>query len=254
MKKITILFITLFICTLSFGQNLIVNGDFEIGANGDPAPSWSGYKNRITTDDITSAKVGQIENGDGSLFQQFAVTTGEEYLVQFDYRWVSSAAANSNMVVRIKDADNLPTNLVLIGGTASDGFALNTAVDQWFSASFSFVVPSGITAVRFQMFKGNGNKPLNVDNVTITNSTLSVNDFEQYNFKTFPNPVKNELNISASSNIDRIEIYSILGQKIIATDINSSNSQINISSLDKGIYILKTYIDTTEASHKFIKE
>lgn len=253
MKKTTFLLIALFTASLTFGQNLIVNGDFEIGANNDPVPSWGGFKNRIATDDITSAQVGQIENGDGSLFQEFSVTPGEEYAVAFDYRWITTAAANSNLVVRIKNAANLPTNLELIGGTVADGYALNTGVDEWFSGNFSFVVPDGITDVRLLMFKGNGNKPLNVDNVSVTNSTMSLTDLAAFNFKTYPNPANDILNVSASSNITKIEVYSILGQKVLTEEINSDSKQINVSDLTKGVYIIKTYIDKAVGSYKFIK-
>ena len=253
MKKITILLITLVTGALVFGQNLVVNGDFEIGANGDPVPSWIGFKNRIATDDITAAQVGQIENGDGALNKEFSVTPGEEYAVQFDYRWITTAAANSNLIVRIKDAANLPTNLNLIGGTTSNGYALNTTVDQWFSGNFSFVVPAGITTVRLTMFKGNGNKPLNLDNVSVTSSTMSLNDLDQLTFKTYPNPANDILNISASSKLTQIEIYSILGRKVLTKDINTTEDQINISNLTKGVYIIKTYIDNAVGSFKFIK-
>lgn len=253
MKKITFLLIALFTVSLIFGQNLIVNGDFETGESGDPVPSWGGFKNRIATDDITSAQVGQIENGDGSLFQEFNVTPGEEYAVEFDYRWITTASANNNLVVRIKNAANLPTNLELIGGTVTDGYALNTSLDEWFTGNFSFVVPAGITGVRLLMFKGNGNKPLNLDNVSVTNSTMSLTDLTAFNFKTYPNPANAILNVSATSNITKIEVYSILGQKVLTEEINSRSKQINISDLTKGVYIIKTYINKTVGSFKFIK-
>lgn len=162
-----------FVSTLSwgFGQNLIENGDFEIpGTSASPVPApWGGFKNRIINDTTVNSFVGQVENGDGSLFQEFSVTPGETYVVEFDYKWVNSAAANSTMIVRVKDANNLPTNLDLIGGSTANGFALNTTVDQWFDkASFQFVPPTGVDSVRLLFFKANGNKPLNLDSVSVS--------------------------------------------------------------------------------------
>jgi hypothetical protein len=167
-KKTACILLFIFISFSSFSQNLIINGDFEIGNPGDAVPSWSGYKNRIVNDDIVSTQTGQIENGDGSLFQVLAVFPGETYSVSLEYRWVSaSGSANSDLTIRVKDADNIPFNLPLIGGTIADGFTLETTLDTWITAEFLFTVPSGITDVRFQMFKDNGNKTLNIDNVNI---------------------------------------------------------------------------------------
>ena len=174
MRKIT-MFMLAFVLTasFSFGQNLIVNGDFETGEI-DP---WGGFKNRILTDDITSSFIGQIENGDGSLFQEFSVTPGETYDVNLEYRWVgSSGANNTNLTMRLKDRtgtsgtnDNWNNNLALTGANNGngDGYTLDSTLDTWMTVSFSVTVPAGVDFIRLLMFKGNGNKSLNVDNVSV---------------------------------------------------------------------------------------
>lgn len=170
MRNLTLLLTFLTTFSFSFGQNLIENGDFEIpGTAADPVPApWGGFKNRIINDTTVNSFVGQIENGDGSLFQEFGVTPGDTFIVQFDYKWITSASANSVLTVRVKDATNLPTNLDLIGGTIANGFKLDETVDQWFDkATFSFVPPAGIDSVRLLFFKGNGNKPLNLDSISV---------------------------------------------------------------------------------------
>lgn len=55
----------------------------------------------------------------------------------------------------------------------------------------------------------------------------------------FPNPTKGELNISGTSAIVNVEIYSVHGakQKQLAGD---NISQINISELPKGLYLITT--------------
>ncbi len=258
MKKITFLLITFVLSTVvTFAQtNLLLNGDFETGSAGDPIPSWGGFKNRIANDDLTSAKVGQIENGDGSMFQEFAVTPGETYDVTFDYRWVGAGgAANAALTVRIKEVGNLANNLALNGGNNGDGtgYTLNTALDTWMNASFSFTVPAGITNVRLLCFKPNGNKPLNIDDASVT-QTLSTSDFQQYDFQSYPNPVKDILNLSANSSINRVEVYNMFGSLVKTIAINNSRTSINLSDLTSGIYILKTEIEGNFNSVKFIKQ
>jgi len=256
MKKITFL-IALLSISLSFGQNLIVNGDFETGSPGDPVPDWGGFKNRIANDDIiTPDKVGQVENGDGSLFQEVSVTPGETYNVTFDYRWLGSGGATgSALTVRVKEVGNLANNLDLIGGTTSNGYTLNTTVDQWFNGSFSVLIPSGITGVRLLFFKPNDNKPINLNDVSIElDPTASLDDLKLFNFTAYPNPTKDVINIAASQTIDAIEIYSILGQQVLKEQINKNKSQINISSLSQGVYIVKAYVGDTSGTYRFIKE
>lgn len=255
MKKITFLLAFLTIgFNFNYGQNLIVNGDFETGDVGSAVPSWGGFKNRIANDDIiTPDLVGQVENGDGSLFQEISVTPGETYNVAFDYRWVTTAAANSNMTMRIKDANNLPFNLTL--STGNDGFVLNTAVDQWFSASFSVEIPAGINNVRILFFKPNGNKPLNLNNVSVElDATASVQDLSQFGFEVYPNPVNDVLNLKAQTQIEKVEIFNLLGQQVLTTQLNLTNAQINVSGLNDGVYLMRTFINGISGTNKFVKK
>ena len=168
-KKTACTLLFIFISFSSFSQNLIVNGDFDVGSNNDPVPDWGGFDNRIQTDNITNDQIGQIENGDGTLNQDIVVASGETYSVALDYRWLDTGSPtfSSDLTIRVKDVNNIPFNLPLIAGTMADGFTLETTLDTWITAEFLFTVPSGITDVRFQMFKDNGNMPLNIDNVNI---------------------------------------------------------------------------------------
>lgn len=258
MKKITLLALTfLFSSVFCFGQtNIITNGDFETGAPGDAVPSWGGFKNRIATDDIVTDQVGQIENGDGSLFQEVSVTPGQTYDVTFDYRWVGAGgAANASLTTRIKEVGNLSNNLALIGGNNGDGtgYVLDATLDTWLSASFSFTVPAGITGIRLLCFKPNGNKPLNLNNVSISQN-LSTASFDQYNFQSYPNPVKDVLHLSANTSIQHVEVYDMLGNQLKSLKIGNSSTVINLNELSRGVYILKTQIDGNTNTLKFIKQ
>ena len=253
MKKITLLF-TLLTISVGFGQELIVNGDFETGTIGDPVPSWNGFKNRIVNDDLTSSNSGQVENGDGSLYQTVTVTPGQTYDVSFDYRWVDSAAANSDMTVRAKD-DLAAGRPNLDFTDASNGLTLNTTIDTWFNGSFSLTIPTGVTVVRLLFFKANGNKPLNLDNVSFALApTASVEDLLKFNFKSYPNPAKDFINLSASKNIDKVEIYSLLGQQVVNRELNSNNTKVHVSSLSRGVYLVKAFIEDAVGTYKFIKQ
>ncbi len=79
-------------------------------------------------------------------------------------------------------------------------------------------------------------------------STLSNDSFTNENdYKVFPNPVQNELNIQSDSEIEKIEIYSLEGKLML----QSNAKIINVHSLENGIYILKI---TDFNGHKKIKK
>ncbi|GAA4238261.1 hypothetical protein GCM10022291_28060 [Postechiella marina] len=69
----------------------------------------------------------------------------------------------------------------------------------------------------------------------------------------YPNPAQNILNISSKNKtVSKVEIYSILGSKVL--EIKNQNS-INISQLNRGIYISKIYDNNNAVSTKrFIKK
>ena len=152
MKPLLYFCFTLFTTSL-FAQNLIVNGNFEAST----VSPWQGFKNHITTDDITNSQVGNIENGDGSLYQVFSVNSGDTYQVNFNYRWVNTGG--TNMTVRVKDGAT--------GGSNLAEFDLLQTVNIWHNDSFNFTVPANISTVRLIFYKTNGNRPFRLDNVSV---------------------------------------------------------------------------------------
>lgn len=147
-----------------YGQNVLVNGNFQTGS---VAP-WDGFKNQVVTDNITNSLCGNVDNGDGSLFQVFSVTSGDTYNVVFDYRWVSGTG-NYNMTVRVKDGAS--------GGSDLEVFQLDNTPDSWYNGNFSFTVPDGVCTARIIFFKGNGNRPLRIDNVYIASESTTTPSF-----------------------------------------------------------------------------
>ena len=82
-------------------------------------------------------------------------------------------------------------------------------------------------------------------------SFLKTNDYNLKNkFIVYPNPAKQEINISSTQKIEKISVYNSLGQFLFQSKIN----QINIEKLEKGLYFLKIKTPSSETVKKFIKE
>ncbi|GAA4279625.1 T9SS type A sorting domain-containing protein [Gaetbulibacter aestuarii] len=251
MKKITFLLILL-TAVFGFSQNLISNGDFETG----DATGWSGYKNGTVSNtsydvNIYGQWLGKIENSDGSLFQAVTVVPGETYNVSFDYLWVSNGNT-SNMNVTVKDTPSGSGNNLTLSNSDTK-YTLNSTNDTWFSGSFSFVATTSDARIVF--FKGTNNNPFRLDNVVIENaSSLSITDLEKFNFKSYPNPTTNYISLSAAKNIDKIEVYDLLGKQVLTKTIADTRDNVNVSNLAAGLYILKAYIEEAEGTFKFVKK
>jgi subtilisin family serine protease len=89
------------------------------------------------------------------------------------------------------------------------------------------------------------------------NTVLSLQDFDVFSkIKISPNPVKDFFSISKNNILlteYSAEIFNILGQKVIELS-NFSSNKIDISFLEKGIYLLKIQKGNQHKTIKLIKE
>ena len=111
----------------------------------------------------------------------------------------------------------------------------NTAINQAYftgnSALSCIQIDAGFTPPTNDWFKDTST------NYNSNCSSLSVNDF---NFKNeinmYPNPVKDILFIESNQQIKAVEVYTLLGKKVL---VKSDTNNINISNLNAGIYLIK---------------
>jgi hypothetical protein len=92
------------------------------------------------------------------------------------------------------------------------------------------------------------------DVATFWASTLSSESFEANKFSIFPNPVNNNLNIqSENRDIQIIEIYNLNGKLVLQHKYNL-NEAIDVSSLAKGLYLLKVQTEAGSITKKLVKK
>ena len=111
--------------------------------------------------------------------------------------------------------------------------------------------------VRFKLYSDGGLRRdgFYFDNFKIRgiSESLSISETQKTNTYIYPNPVDNYFNIVSNTNIKKLEIYNILGEKILEkADENISN--LKIQMFNPGIYIIKIYSDKTIESHRIIKK
>lgn len=91
--------------------------------------------------------------------------------------------------------------------------------------------------------------------VICEDTTVSVNNLSIYDFNYYPNPIENTLNLSANQLFNSVKVYSVLGQEVISIKPkNSTDLQINLSTLSSGIYLIKAKIEDKTSNFKIIKK
>ena len=126
---------------------------------------------------------------------------------------------------------------------------------NWHDIEWNFTTGDDVFEVRLAMWTPATLPSYILDNVEVfPTPAASINKFEDANFSLSPNPAKEVLNLKASKAISNIEIYNVMGQKILAKKINAVNNSIDISKLNKGMYLMNVTIDSTTESYRFIKE
>jgi hypothetical protein len=85
-------------------------------------------------------------------------------------------------------------------------------------------------------------------------SLLSNSSFENENFRSYPNPVKDVLNLSYNKTISNVSVFNLLGQEVMIKSINANQSQIDMSALTVGTYLVKVTADNQVMTIKVIKE
>ena len=85
-------------------------------------------------------------------------------------------------------------------------------------------------------------------------SLLGTGSFDNVNFAYYPNPVTNILNLSYNKEISNVEIFNLLGQKVLANKFNSNTPQVDMSNLPNGTYMVKVTSDNQSKTIKVIKQ
>lgn len=82
---------------------------------------------------------------------------------------------------------------------------------------------------------------------------LRTNEFNLANLLVYPNPAKDNLNISYSNKLNQIEIYNAVGQIIIDKKPDAKEVKLDVSNMASGVYFVKLNSGNQNTTLKFIK-
>ena len=158
-----------------------------------------------------------------------------------------------------------------VGGTLADESATDDyhSGSGWETLTFDFANPKDNTPVAayiygrilfFPMWNGNGwnNSAVSttyVDNITaLSSATASLENNNLFDTKVYPNPTSDTWIISTPNNIiTSIEVFNLLGKRVVSQVNNSNNIIVSTQGLTNGIYIARITTEQGTKSLKLIK-
>ncbi len=84
------------------------------------------------------------------------------------------------------------------------------------------------------------------------NLNVGVEQVQALQLSVYPNPSNNLIRVQCEKTINTIRITDILGNELINRHVNSSNTQVDVSSLPKGVYLLQLSAGNQTATRKVV--
>ena len=217
--------------------------------------------NQITTGGTGNIGVFSTYNGAvGPYTTGTDVTLRAKVMVKYKR---NPAASNPDKAITIQGNWKLFNNGTAVAGVKVQTVTETVVHDTW--TEYNFVVNFAdrtFTEAQFRPILSFSSAMLQYETIymdaidscdlcqTLSSENIVMDDSA---IKIYPNPVTNTLNVyTTGKNISKIEVYSILGKKVL--EVENSDS-INVSALSSGTYISKIYDDNNAVSTKrFIKQ
>jgi len=83
---------------------------------------------------------------------------------------------------------------------------------------------------------------------------LGTDKFAEAQFSYYPNPTRNELNLTAATTISTVEMFNLLGQKVLGSSVDANQKQLDLSNLPSGVYLMEVTIENNKESFKIMKQ
>ena len=161
-------------------------------------------------------------------------------------------------VVMSYDLDNSQTNVWINPATASFGLTAPTATitttDNFPASEINTFILRQDSDKETPFFQVD---ELRVDSTwaSVTPSAVaSVGRDNIEGFATYPNPITDKrFTIStSSSNKKKVEVYNVLGKKVFATTFSGLKKEVDVTSINTGVYILKVTENGKTATKKLV--
>lgn len=192
---------------------------------------------------------GSASSNDNTI--EISVLDMEDFIANPSY-YESQIIAFKN--VHFVDADGVLTFATGQNYRLSDGQNNIIVRTNFYDADYiGNIVPQGTqTVISGIAAHYNGNPQLLMrDTADLEGTTLSTESFSKTSYHLYPNPATDRIYVDVTKQT-QVEIYSILGQKLIDKQIFNASTPILLNDLKSGVYMVKITQDGNITSKKLV--
>ncbi len=165
----------------------------------------------------------------------------------------TTPASSSNFAVAISvpglevDQDNyIINNLVVVASTpincASGSKSYSLSADQ--DGNYSWITMLDGVGADLDLFI------FPIVDLSVGLTSVDVNALSY----VYPNPAKDEVIIASSIEMNKVEIYNMVGQKVYESNAGGISARVNVANFNTGSYVAKIYTEAGIATKKIIVE
>jgi hypothetical protein len=223
----------------------------------------------IDPTDITNAVVKVVKNATAATWAGTSITAPEELGLDAP---IPLSAANTKMTlrvwspnagiqVRLKIEDHAdPTHSCETGATVTTASGWQTLVFDFSNespgtAALNLNFMFDLASVFFNYgVQGSqvGEKTYYFDDLMLY-SIAGLKELNDMEATVFPNPTAGNMEVNCTTEIENIEVYSVLGELVFQKEVNAKNTSLDLNVLNSGIYLLKVFSNNQVNSLRIVK-
>ena len=175
-------------------------------------------------------------------YQPAAIDGSAFAVYQYTFSAPVANASNFNVAIKIPEYTQTSTDILLATTAVGCSSGLTRYIyyqNAWADITTMFTTFDA-DFMLFPIVEGNVNGLNNVD----VNSLTYV----------YPNPAKDQVMLASSFNMDKVEIFNIMGQKVYENSVNGISTTVNVADFTPGTYVVKMFTEAGLATKKIVVE
>lgn len=142
---------------------------------------------------------------------------------------------------------------VYTGADCSSLTAVTNTCNSDFTTSSTEALTGLVAGTTYYVQVWSGSAEQGTFTLKLTDTSLANDSFDFTSFRAYPNPVKDVLNLSYSSEISSVEVFNLIGQKLLVKNLNATQGEVNFSNLNSGNYIIRVTSGDQVQTIKIVK-
>ena len=171
--------------------------------------------------------------------------------------WYTVVGNGSNIIIDVTAVTGWDPELGVYNGSCGNFTCVASIDNGGTSAGETYTIVASTLGTTYYVNVGHyssfGDSPEGPFTISVT-TTLSSDSFNNANFSAYPNPVKDVLNISYTSEISSVRVINMIGQEVLSKNINATSSQVDMSQLSAGTYIINVTVGDAIKTLKVVKQ